>query len=214
VNRLRALCAASVVLWMSSTAMPTGQAGPGEVVGVGDEVVGVGDSILQEMAPQVDSRLREFGWSPHLSYMGGTGLTTGTPAWQLGATFDWAEGLRDLEARYDPEVVVIVLGTNDVFSVSEGEDYAPHIDRMLAVTDAPRVRWTTCDVHSQDLVRNAACTEINADLYAVKREGFQVVPLDEEVYVDPANVTEDGVHLSAAGAVAGGDLIARAVGPK
>jgi hypothetical protein len=117
-----------------------------------------------------------------------------------------------LDTTYDPSVVVIVLGANDVTSVEAGEDYAPHIAELLASTDAPRVLWETCNSHSPDEARNAACAEINAGLYAVDRPGFEVVPLDEQVYAQPNAQEADGVHLTPLGADLAAAMTAAQVG--
>lgn len=177
----------------------------------GRTVLLIGDSIAQSISD--DARTSFDGWNVITLGVGGTGLTHGTPAWQMGATFDWQTQLAEMDAQYDPDVVVIVLGTNDVFSVEQGEDYNPQVARLLSATDAPRVYWADIASHTADPLRNYAATQINAALAAEDREGFEVVPYDEQVSRDPVNLWEDGLHLSTTGQAAFAGLIDRYVGP-
>jgi len=183
-----------------------------------DVVVLIGDSILQTVTTEARTLLEAQGWEVIIQWVGGTGLTALTPAQLLGGTaaaFDWQKVLADMEATYNPDVVVIVLGTNDVTSVSQGEPYGPHIDRLLSATDAPVVLWSECSTHTTEPWRNEACAVINAELLAAeeRREGFQVLSYDSLVAADLAASESDGIHLTQYGQDLFAKLIADAVGP-
>jgi hypothetical protein len=191
-------------LWSGTpSASRTGGTAP-----TGGTVLLIGDSIAQSIAEEARADLEAEGRTVVTQGVGGTGLTHGSPAWQLGATFDWQQRLAELDATYDPEVVIIVLGTNDVFAVAAGEDYAPHVSRLVSATDAPTVYWADIASHTADEMRNAGATAINTAIATHEREGYSVVPYDETVSTAVENMDRDGLHLSATGQSAFSSLLA------
>jgi lysophospholipase L1-like esterase len=155
------------------------------------DVVVVGDSILTLSMDELDPKLTLFGWVPHLDGQNGSGLSVGNLT--TNNPYEWTTALAEAELAYDPEVVVIVLGTNDATWVYGGEPYVPHIERLLLTTDAPRVYWATCSTHTAVLERNEGCRLINADLAAHQREGFGLIDYDA-LSAQPGATCYDSVH--------------------
>jgi lysophospholipase L1-like esterase len=197
-------------LWSGApSASRTGRTAP-----PGGTVLLIGDSIAQSIAEEARVDIEAEGRTVVVQGVGGTGLTRGSPARQLGATFDWQQRLAELDAAYDPDVVIIVLGTNDVFAVAAGEDYAPHVSRLLSATDAPTVYWANVASHTANEMRNAGAWAINTAIATHEREGYSVVPFDEMVSTVGENLDRDGLHLSATGQSAFSSLVATMTAPE
>ena len=187
-------------------------AGAGPASAGETDVAVAGDSLTAQSQGDIETTLRSLGWTPHVVGASGSGLTFGAMSYQ---PWEWTTAMADLEARFDPEVVVIELGTNDAIPVNTGEPYPPHIARLLAVTDARRVIWLDCSQHTAVPERNAGCATIRTDLLAVERLGFEVADYDAEVASDETNICYDSVHLCPGpGTQAMADLIGRHVGPR
>jgi lysophospholipase L1-like esterase len=202
-----------LLLWSGApSSSRTGQTG--HTGDTGGTVLLIGDSIAQSIADEARVDLEAEGRTVVVQGVGGTGLTHGSPAWQLGATFDWQQRLAELDATYDPDVVIIVLGTNDVFAVPGGEDYARHVSRLLSATDAPTVFWADIASHTADEWRNAGARAINTAIATHEREGYSVVPFDAMVSTVVENLDRDGLHLSAAGQSAFSSLVATMTAPE
>ncbi len=185
-------------------------AGPAAASTSGKTVLLIGDSLASQVADEARTDLSSEGWTVVTLGVGGTGLTHGTPAWQMGATFDWPTQLASMEQTYDPDIVVVMLGTNDVFSVEQGEDYAPQVSRLLASTDAPQVYWSDIATHTSDPLRNAAATSINAAIVGNGRP--KVVPYDSTIASVAENLHEDGLHMSPTGEAAMASLLTQELG--
>src|SRR5919107_454553 len=85
------------------------------------DVVVVGDSILTLSTDELGPKLTNLGWMAHINGQNGTGLSVGNLT--TNEAYEWTTALAEAELAYDPEVVVIVLGTNDATWVYAGEPY-------------------------------------------------------------------------------------------
>ena len=186
-------------------------AGPA-AAGSGDAVV-IGDSLLTLSTDELQPKLQALGWTTYIDGVNGSGLTPGTVA---ATGKDWNVALARAEKDHDPAVVVIVLGTNDAEAVNGGVPYGPLMDSLLANTDARRVLWADCSTHTAVATRNAGCTIINGKLNAkaTERDGFEVIPYNQEVVGDPQWDTTDTVHPGPYSQNDFAQLIADRVGPK
>jgi lysophospholipase L1-like esterase len=130
--------------------------------------------------------------------------------------YDWPRRLRGLDHRYEPSVVVIVLGTNDALFVDAGERYPPNIDRLVATTGAPRVYWAVCSQRTAVAGRDRGCGVIEAALFDAKNRWrhLDVLPYDDVVAADPRHYGPDSIHLSQWGQDQFASLIAGYVGPE
>ena len=177
----------------------------------GDDVVVIGNSLLGQSEDELAPQLASNGWDAHIEHVNGSGLTAGATAL---VPYDWVTRLRQLEQQHDPSTVVIELGTNDAIPVNGGEPYPPHIDRLLAATDAGRIFWADCSQHTAVASRNNGCRLIQAALFDAKNRwgALEVLPYDDEVASDPRHSSSDSVHLSQWGQDALASLITRYVG--
>lgn len=171
----------------------------------------VGDSLLGQTADEVQPQLQAGGWRVVLEHVNGSGASIGNLEDQ---PYDWATEVARIEQVENPEVLVVVLGTNDALSVEAGEPYGPSIDRVLAGTDAPRIYWADCSQHTAVQERNDGCALIQTALFDAKgrRPELDALPYDDEVASDPRHAASDSVHLSQHGQDLFADLIERFVG--
>jgi hypothetical protein len=173
----------------------------------------LGDSMLGQMEEEVQPKLQAEGWRVVLEHVNGSGASVGN---LVNQPYDWTTEVARVEQDEDPEVLVIVLGTNDALSVDLGEPYGPDIDRVLAGTDASRIIWADCSTHTAVPERNDGCALIAGALLDAKgrRPELEVLPYDAEVASDPQHSAVDSVHLSQWGQDAFAALVERIVGPK
>ncbi len=171
----------------------------------------LGDSLLGQMAEEVQPQLEAGGWRVVLEHVNGSGASVGS---LVNQPYDWTTEVARVDQAEDPEVLVIVLGTNDAEPVNAGEPYGPDIDRILAGTDAPRIYWADCSQHTGVQARNDGCALIAGALFDAKgrRPELEVLPFDAEVASDPQHSAGDSVHLSQWGQDAFASLVNRFVG--
>jgi hypothetical protein len=171
----------------------------------------VGDSLLGQSSDEVRPALEAGGWRVVLEHVNGSGASVGN---LVNEPYDWTTEVARLEQVENPEVLVIVLGTNDALAVDAAEPYGPDIDRVLAGTDAPRIYWADCSQHTAVQDRNDGCALIQGALFDAKNRhaALQVLPFDAEVASDPQHSAVDSVHLSEHGQDLFASLIDRYVG--
>ena len=171
----------------------------------------VGDSLLGLTREEVQPALEDDGWRVVLEHVNGSGASVGA---MLKQPHDWSAEVARLEQAEDPDVLVVVLGTNDAEPVAAGEPYGPAVDRVLAGTDAPRIVWADCSQHTAVRVRNDGCRIIAGALAEAvgRRPELEVLPYDAEVASDPRHSDTDSVHLGQWGQDAFAGLISRVVG--
>jgi lysophospholipase L1-like esterase len=173
--------------------------------GAAPRVMVVGDSLTFGAWRQLEESLAVDGWAP--AVRGDVGYTVAHQMDLLRAVG---------EAR--PEAVVIALGTNDAFAVTDRRQTLSttraDIDAALdAVADVPCVVWVDVTSHGPAATWRADTQRINAMIESAvaARPGASVAHWDA-LSVDRWEwFTADAVHHTAEGADAFADLIAASV---
>jgi len=151
-----------------------------------------GDSLAWSISDEVRTLLGARGYRVVAEVWPGSGLTPQTSVWGR----DWHTRIRELERSLDPQLVIVVIGTNDALQVDAGEPYAPLAASFLAGTDASRVAWADCSTRTFSAAGNRGCTTIRGVQNAIVRTGFGVIDYNAQVASDPRHHTGDGIHLS------------------
>jgi hypothetical protein len=162
-------------------------------------VLVIGDSNLAFADAEVQAALRGIGANP---------ITHGMPGYGLKDLDGyWLPQLTGLLAANDPDIVVVVLGTNDT-SASDAAAFPGRMDRLMSAIGSRRVIWVT-HTEARPGQQGAGATVVNGAIRAAQARWINLVVLD----LAPLEATNtslfgpDAVHFS----VPGRDVFAREV---
>jgi lysophospholipase L1-like esterase len=152
-------------------------------------VVVAGDSLVFQSGDPLPRALEAKGWQAHLDGRPGSTITG-------GSTIDsWPDRLRDLVAQYDPDAVVVVLGTNGCRcrSLAAGIDAV-----MRPLRRVPRVYWVGV---REDAPVPDDPVSVNEALEAAEHRygNLDVLDLDDHFDERPELIDRDGIHFNDAG---------------
>lgn len=147
----------------------------------------VGDSLVGGLAPYLKGLVEPAGW----------GFTSASNVGKSTRWYGQQNIIASLVAQHAPQLVVIVLGTNDGGAESTPDRYRQFIADVVAQTGDAKVIWVgppTIPRSAEDDRGSAARNRILADC-----PGIQAV--DGRAMTDDLNAhrTPDGVHFTQAG---------------
>lgn len=172
---------------------------PGPVI---DTVGVIGDSITVGAEDEIREALGDLDLDVvAVDAQEGRRLTV---AHAVDAGLDAAARVR----REDPDLWVVALGTNDVWSVADGADAKPWVDEMVdAIPAGVPLVWIDVFVEGAE----GASDTVNAALVErLAERGDAIVASWHDVVVG-SDLLEDGVHPTDAGDVAFAGVVARGV---
>lgn len=186
-------------------------------------VLFAGDSMMQGVAPLVISELRKIYPKSHFSDLSkqSTGLT-------VRRYFDWPSKIKDEIVKQKLNMVVIFLGPNDPWDITEGgqrypfpseaweKKYRERVDEVLEFAQEHQVRliWIGLPSMRNERVRQGVLLENWIFYEETQKYGFQYMPTDDllgsaeqpfkKFIIDPVqgNIVvriEDGIHFNQTG---------------